>query len=137
MPLQSRHQFQPEIDHRKAVLLLRWLLIILASYLTLFSHLGTRTFTIVFGVAIAFAGSNVALMLLPPQKFPERDVQITLAFMDLFFVCSTIYFLRVPETYLWLTFIGVFVLALLWRDLRLVLFSIFAVSLLFGAFTYF
>src|SRR5438034_762864 len=31
-----------DIDHRKAILSLRWLLVILASYLTLFSYLGTE-----------------------------------------------------------------------------------------------
>jgi diguanylate cyclase (GGDEF)-like protein len=137
MPLQLTPQFQSEIDHRKAVLSLRWLLIILASYLTLFSYLGTETFPIVFAVAVAFSASNVVLMLVPRHRFTENGIQRGVVVLDFLFVASTLYFLRVSETYLYIAFVGVFVLALLWRDLRLVLFSVFAVSLLFGAFNYF
>ena len=137
MPLQLKPQFQPETDHRKAVLSLRWLVVILASYLTLFSYLGTDTFPIVFAVAVAFSASNVGLMLVPRHRFTDRDIQRGVVFMDLFFVSSTLYFLRVSETYLYIAFVGVFILALLWRDLRPVLFSVFVVSVLFGAFNYF
>jgi diguanylate cyclase (GGDEF)-like protein len=135
--LQLKPQFQPEIDHRKAVLSLRWLLIILASYLTLFSYLGTATFPFVFAMALAFSASNAFLMLVPRSRFTERRIQRAVVAMDLVFVCSTLYFLRVSETYLYIAFLGVFVLAVVWRDLRLVLFSVFVVSMLFGAFNYF
>jgi diguanylate cyclase (GGDEF)-like protein len=52
------------------------------------------------------------------------------------FVSTTFYFLRTPETYLYLAFLGVFILAMRWRDLRLVLFSLLVVSVLFGVFNY-
>src|SRR2546427_11992583 len=57
--------------------------------------------------------------------------------LDFFFVSATLYLLRVPEDYLYVTFAAIFILALIWRDLRLVLFSLFVVSLLFGVFSYF
>ncbi len=130
-----------EIDHRKAILSLRWLLIILASYLTLFSHIGTEQFgteqfSLVFGTAIAFSLSNVALTFVPKRQFLQRRVQRVIAFLDVLFVSATFHFLRTPETYLYLAFLAVFLLAIMWRDLRLVLFSLFAVSLLFGVFNY-
>ena len=128
---------QPEIDDRKAVLSLRWLLVILASYLTLFSYLGTAVFPVVFGVALGFSISNVVLMLIPRRRFTESRVQGAVAILDLIFVSATLYLLRVPENYLYIAFLGIFVLAVLWRDLRLVLFSLFVVSLLFGVFNYF
>src|SRR5439155_1613569 len=43
-----------EIDHRKSVLSLRWLLVILASYLTLFSYLGSDGFPVVFVLVSIF-----------------------------------------------------------------------------------
>ncbi len=137
MPLQLRPQFQHEIDHRKAVLSLRWLVIILASYLTLFTYVATATFPFVFAIAVAFAASNVALMLVPRHRFMERAIQGGLVFLDLFFVTGILYFLRVSDTYFYVAFVGVFILAVVWRDLRLVLFSIFIVSVMFGVFNYF
>src|SRR5947199_240637 len=71
-----------EIDHRKAILSLRWLLIILASYLTLFSYIGTEQFSLVFGTAIAFSLSNLALTFIPKRQFLQRKVQQGIAFLD-------------------------------------------------------
>src|SRR3954462_9337738 len=133
MPLQLTPQL-PDTDHRKAVLSLRWILIILASYLTLFTYLGTETFPLVFVVAVAFSASNVALMLVPTYRFTDSNIQRGVALTDLLFVTATLYLLRVSETYLYIAFVTVFILAVLWRDLRLVLFSVFVVSVLFGVF---
>ena len=129
--------FQSEIDHRKAILSLRWLLIILASYLTLFSYLGTERFPLVFGIAVAFSVTNFGLMFVPRQEFTERKVRMAMSVLDLLFVSTTLFLLRVPENYLYLGFLLIFVLAVVWRELRLVLFSLFVVSLLFGVFSYF
>ena len=118
------------------MLSLRWLLVILASYLTLFSYLGTERFPIVFFVALAFSISNIVLMLIPRRRFTSNGVQTAVTLLDLIFVSATLYLLRAPENYLYVAFIAVFILAVVWRDLRLVLFSLFAVSLLFGAFSY-
>src|SRR5689334_7227184 len=93
---------QAEIDHRKAVLSLRWLLVILASYLTLFSYLGTEGFSVVFGFALAFSMSNVLLMMIPRQQFTSKRTQLSIAMLDVFFVSGTLYFLRMPEQYLYL-----------------------------------
>src|SRR6266566_5423398 len=126
-----------EIDHCKAILSLRWLLVIFTSYLTLFSYLGTELFPFVFGFALAFSASNFALMLIPRTRFLTRRVRVLISVLDFFFVSATLYLLRVPEDYLYVTFAAIFILALIWRDLRLVLFSLFVVSLLFGVFSYF
>ena len=126
-----------EIDHRKAVLSLRWLLVILASYLTLFSYLGTDRFPFVFGFALAFSISNILLMIVPRREFTSPKTRLSIALLDVIFVTGTLYLLRNPGEYLYIAFAGIFLLAVLWRDLRLVLFSLFVISLLFGVFTYF
>jgi len=102
-----------------------------------FSYIGTQVFPIVFGAALAFALTNVGVMLLARDRFLESRVQTVLACVDVVFIAGTLYLLRVENNYLYLAFILIVVLAVLWRDMHLVLFSLFAVSLLYGAFSYF
>jgi len=135
--LDLKPKSESEIDHRKAVLSLRWLLVILASYLTVFSYLGAEGFLLASGVALAFSASNVVLMLIPQERFTGSGIQKAVTFRDLIFVPATLYLLRGQEHYLYVAFIAIFVLAVLWHDLRLVLFSLLSVSLLFGVFNYF
>jgi diguanylate cyclase (GGDEF)-like protein len=137
MPLVLRPKTESEIDHRKAVLSLRLLLVILASYLTLFSYVGTEQFPVAFGIALAFSVSNIVLIFVPRQYFTANHIQAGVAILDLVFVSLTLYLLRIPGNYLYLAFLPIFVLALLWRDLRLVLVSLFVVGILFGVFNYF
>src|SRR6266850_615895 len=134
--LEYKPKFQ-EIDHRKAILSLRCLVIILSSYLTLFNYLGTERFPMVFAAAAAFSLTNVLLTLIPRRHFLERRIRKGIAVLDFVFVSTTFYLLRAPDTYLYMAFLAVFLLAVMWRDLRLVLFSLFVVSLLFGVFSYF
>jgi diguanylate cyclase (GGDEF)-like protein len=137
MPLALKPKLESQIDHKKAVLSLRWLLVILASYLTLFSYIGTERFPVVFGVAFAFSLTNIALMFIPRQQFTVSRTRNAVAILDLVFVSLTLYFLRIPGNYLFVGFLAIFVLSVLWRDLRVVLVSLFVVSLLFGLFNYF
>jgi len=126
-----------DIDHRKAVLSLRWLLVILASYLTLFSYTGRPHFFLAAGIALAFSASNVVIMVIDGRRFVEDKVQRVIAVLDTIFIAAVLYLLRIPDNYLYLAFAGVIVLAIVWRDLRLVLFSLLTVSILFGTFSYF
>jgi diguanylate cyclase (GGDEF)-like protein len=111
--------------------------VILASYLTLFSYIGTAVFPLVFGVAAAFSVSNVVLMLIPRHRFTDNKVQRAVAVLDVVFVAVTLYLLRVPGNVLYIAFILTFIFAVVWRDLRLILFSLFLVSVLFGTLSYF
>src|SRR5438105_3718740 len=136
-PLDVKPKANSEIDHRKAVLSLRWLLVILASYLTLFSYLGTDRFPFVFGFALAFSFSNLVLMLIPRSKFIGKTAQVSIAVLDLLFVSIVLYLLRVPGNYLYVALGVIFLLAVVWRDLRLVLFAVLVISVLYGVFNYF
>src|SRR5438552_10975200 len=95
-----------EIDHRKAVLSLRWLLVILASYLTLFSYLGTDGFPVVFGFVLAFSVSNILLMMVPRREFTGKRTQLAIVLLDVAFVTGTLYLLRIPGEYLYIVFAG-------------------------------
>ena len=129
MALALRPKTESEIDHRKAVLSLRWLLVILASYLTLFSYIGSEQFPVAFGIALAFFLTNIVLIFVPRQQFMADRTLNRVAILDLVFVSLTLYLLRIQGNYLYLGFLAIFVLALLWRDLRLVLVSLFVDSL--------
>src|SRR2546428_12736535 len=113
-PLNPNTESTSEVDHRKAILSLRWLLVILASYLTLFSYLGTDLFPFVFVFALAFAISNVVLMLIPRPQFTSREAQAAITLVDFIFVSGILYLLRVPDNYLYIAFAAIFLLALVW-----------------------
>ena len=85
MPLALRPKTESEIDHRKAVLSLRWLLVILASYLTLFSYAGTEQFPVAFGIAVAFSLTNIVLIFIPRQHFTTNAIQDGVAILDFVF----------------------------------------------------
>lgn len=135
--LDLKSKSQPEIDHRRAILSLRWLLVILASYLTVFGYIGTALFPLAATASLAFAFTNVLLVLIPRGRFIENNIQRAISILDVIFVSATLYLLRQPENYLYAAFIAIFMLAAIWRDLRLVLFSLLTVSLLYGTFVYF
>src|SRR5947199_10809604 len=97
-----------DIDHRKAILSLRWLLVILTSYLSLFSYLRTELFPFVFGFALAFSASNFALMLIPRTQFLTRRVRVLMTVQDFCFVSASLSHSRVPEAYLYVTFAATF-----------------------------
>src|SRR5438128_566413 len=106
--LDLKPKSQPEIDHRRAVLSLRWLLVILASYLTVFSYIGTELFPVVSMTALAFSLSNVVLMIIRRDRFIQRKVQQVVAILDVVFVSATLYLLRETENYLYIAFIAIF-----------------------------
>jgi diguanylate cyclase (GGDEF)-like protein len=135
--LDLKAKSQPEIDYRRAILSLRWLLVILASYLTVFGYIGTPLFPVAAAASLAFALTNVMIVLIPRGRFIENYVQRAVGVLDVIFVSATLYLLREPNNYLYAAFIAIFMLAAIWRDLRLVLFSLLSVSLLYGTFIYF
>src|SRR5262252_693725 len=104
MPLALRPKTESEMDHRKAVLSLRWLLVILASYLTLFSYIGSEQFPVALGIALAFSLTNIVLMFVPRQQFTADHTLNGAAILDLVFVSLTLYLLRIQGNYLYLGF---------------------------------
>src|SRR5215831_15366320 len=81
-------------DHRSSYLLLRWLVIILASYLTVFSYVGNPSFNFVFTFALMFAATNMALAFVPLDSFDSRAMRIALPVTDVVFVSGTFYLLH-------------------------------------------
>ena len=82
----SAHSYELQTETRKSFLSLRWLLIILASYLTVFSYVGASQFNFVFGFAVLFAASNIVLSLLPVDLYQSTHVQRVLRITDSIFV---------------------------------------------------
>jgi hypothetical protein len=110
MALALRPKTESEIDHREAVVSLRWLLVILASYLTLFSYIGSEQFPVALGIALAFSLTNIVLIFVPRQQFTADHTLNGAAILDLVFVSLTLYLLRIQGNYLYLGFLAIFVL---------------------------
>jgi diguanylate cyclase (GGDEF)-like protein len=130
-------KYIPEAELRRSFVSLRWLVIILACYLTLFSHISSPSFPYYFVFAVLFAGTNIAFGFVPAEWFGSSAGQRAVAACDIVFICGTIFLLQVPNTYLYLIFNLIFVFAVIRQDLRVILFSLLVVSVLFGVFAYF
>ncbi len=123
---------RPEAEHRKLRILLRWLLIILSAYLVLFRYFPTSNFTFAVMFVVAFALTNVALTLLSSRNYPAAFIQKVFSLTDVLFVSATLFLLRTPDTYFYLGFILVFLMASIWREFMVLLFSLVIVSILYG-----
>ena len=132
--------FEPFVENRRSFLLLRWLIIILAAYLTLFSNLlsdvRSQDFIGIFVAVVTFSLSNFVLAFLPRKFFVTARSSRLVAAADALFVCGFLYALRVPGPPIHFPLMGIFLLALIWRDLGVVVFALLVVSVLFGVFSY-
>jgi diguanylate cyclase (GGDEF)-like protein len=126
---------KPDRDYIRSFLFVRWLLVILAAYLTFFTYVQTPTFKWVVLFIVVFATSNVAYMFLPHHYVRTNSFQRVVVWVDGLFGCAMFYLLRVPDTYLYLPFMLIFVMAAVRRDLKVVAFSVIAVSLFYGMFS--
>lgn len=124
------------MEFRKAFLSLRWLIIILTCYLTLFSD-PKVPFGMIVAYAILFVLTNLALTLVPRAHFADRQVYLATDVADILFMSAAFFLLSAPGNYLHVAFTAVFIMAVISRDLLVALFSIGAVSVLYGAFTLF
>jgi diguanylate cyclase (GGDEF)-like protein len=114
---------------------LRWLLLILAAYLTLFPNVAAASFGVLYAFLIVFAASNIACMFVSYAQFQAQSFRLAISLVDAIFVSVTFYFLGGSHTYLFVPFILLFVMAQVWRDLKIVGFALIGVSLLYGAFS--
>jgi diguanylate cyclase (GGDEF)-like protein len=126
---------QPDGEYTRSVISVRWLLVILAAYLTFFSYVETTMFPWVVAFVVLFASSNIVCMVLSKRHAHTVMFQQTLFWMDLFFGCATFYLLRVPGTYLFLPFVLIYAMASIRRDLKVVALAVIAVSLFYGLFS--
>src|SRR5436190_8298070 len=128
-------RYEPELDYVRSFLLLRWLLLILAAYLTLFPNVVGPSFGVLYAFIVLFAISNIVCMLVSYERFQTRSFGRGIALVDAIFVSVTFYLLGSSHTYLFVPFILVFVMAQLRRDLKIVGFALIAVSVLYGGFS--
>jgi diguanylate cyclase (GGDEF)-like protein len=128
-------RYEPEKDYVRSFILLRWLLLILAAYLTLFPNVVGPSFGLVYVFIVGFAASNIVCMVVPHTRFQSHTFRLGIMLADVIFVSVTFFLLRVPNTYLFVPFILVFVMAEIWRDLKIVGFALLAVSVLYGGFS--
>ncbi len=129
---EQQRSLGPFLENRRSFVLLRWLLIILASYLTLFTNIQSENISGIFVMVLMYSASNVAISLLPLRLFMAVRERRLIIVADAVFVCACLYLLQGDGPPIYLPFMGIFVLALAWRDLRVLLFSLLVVSVLYG-----
>lgn len=128
-------RYEPERDYVRSFLLLRWLLLILAAYLTLFPNVVGPSFGVLYAFIVGYAASNIVCMSVSYARFQTPSFRRAIALVDVIFVSVTFYLLGDSQTYLFVPFILVFVMAEIWRDLRVVGFALIAVSVAYGGFS--
>ncbi len=134
-PLQPS-TFEPFLENRRSFLLLRWLVIILASSLTLFSNLRSQNINGILVLVVAFSASNIAMSFLSRRSFVAvRSSRLAILF-DTIFICGFLYLLRVSGPPIHYPLMGILIVALIWRNLRVVLAAQLVVSILFVTFAY-
>ena len=73
---------------------------------------------------------------LPQRSFVAVRSSRLAILVDAIFICGFLYLLRVSGPPIHFPLMGILLLALIWRDLKVVLFSLLVVSVLFGVFSY-
>src|SRR4051812_15956158 len=101
-------RYEPERDYIRSFLLLRWLLLILAAYLTLFPNVAAASFGVLYAFLIVFAASNIACMFVSYAQFQAQSFRLAISLVDAIFVSVTFYFLGGSHTYLFVPFILLF-----------------------------
>src|SRR5262245_20234204 len=92
-------RYEPDRDYVRSFLLLRWLLLILAAYLTLFPNVERPSFALLYTFMVGFAATNIVCMAVPFERLQSRSFRLGIAVADTIFVSVTFYLLRVPQTY--------------------------------------
>ena len=103
--------------------------------MTLFENIDDQGVIGLFLIVVAFVLSNVLIGLVPLKVVMAARRRHLIAAVDAVFICTFLYYLRVEQAPIHLPLMGIVVLAIIWPDLRVVLFAMFVVSLLFGLFT--
>jgi diguanylate cyclase (GGDEF)-like protein len=133
-----QHSYEPFIENRRSFILLRWLLVILCSYLVLAGDIRSEQLSVEALVAVvAFFLSNLAIALLPASALALAQSKNVVVVVDAFFISVCLYLLRVEGPQIHIAFMAVFLIAVIWTNLRLIVFSLLASSTLFGAFSFF
>ncbi len=125
-----------EIPRKKAFLLLRWVLIIVASYFALFSdryvmHAGIKEFLI-----ILFLLSNIALAYIPERMLDSRPFVYTIVIVDVLFISILIYLSGGMKTDFYIAYFFIMMLSAISGDLKNVFITSGIVSLMYGIIFY-
>ena len=91
---EQQRSLGPFLENRRSFVLLRWLLLILASYLTLFTNIQSENISGIFVMVLMYSASNVAISLLPLRLFMAVRERRLIIVADAVFVCACLYLLQ-------------------------------------------
>jgi len=84
----------PILDKKQAINILQWLIVIVTSYLLLFSKGAANEDPRVYGLIIIFLASSLVIRRLPEAVFQHRYFDITLLVIDTALISASIYMNR-------------------------------------------
>jgi len=106
------------LDDKSTILLLRWLTVLLAILLMLYSRKGLTFGTNAYILGVLFFLSNILLTLIPAEYFAKRAVSSAIVIMDAGFISLAIYLTSGFNTDFYLVYYFIILIAAMRQELR-------------------
>ena len=123
----------PRLDKKHTVIILQWLIVIVTSYLMLFSEGQVSEDPIVYGLVVVLLASALVLYRLPPELFDHRYFDTALLLADTILISAAIYMNRTIPWDLFLIYFFILLLAAIGTNLLRIVIGSVVVSLLYLA----
>lgn len=123
----------PRLDKKHTVIILQWLIVIVTSYLMLFSEGQVSEDLLVYSLVAVLLASALVLYRLPAQLFDHRYFDTTLLVADTILISAAIYMNRTIPWDLFLIYFFILLLAAIGTSLLRIVIGSVAVSLIYLA----
>lgn len=123
----------PQLDKKHTVTIIQWLIVIVTSYLMLFSEGQVSEDPIVYGLVVVLLASALVLYRLPTELFDHRYFDTALLIADTILISAAIYMNRTIPWDLFLIYFFILLLAAIGTNLLRIVIGSVVVSLLYLA----
>jgi len=123
----------PRLDKKHTVIILQWLIVIVTSYLMLFSEGQVSEDPIVYGLVVVLLISALVIYRLPVELFDHRYFDTALLLTDTMLISAAIYMNRTIPWDLFLIYFFILLLAAIGTNLLRIVIGSVVVSLLYLA----
>jgi len=123
----------PRLDKKHTVIILQWLIVIVTSYLMLFSEGQVSEDPIVYGLVVVLLISALVIYRLPVELFDHRYFDTALLLTDTILISAAIYMNRTIPWDLFLIYFFILLLAAIGTNLLRIVIGSVVVSLLYLA----
>ncbi len=125
-----------EAPKKVTVIRLRWLIVIVTSYLLLFMQTGWLSTGLVNGVILVYVSTNIALYFIDERRFESSYFYSPLVIFDTLFVTGSLVISGQVGTDFYLAYFLVVILCTIWQDFRALLVVASLSTILYGYFLF-